>query len=395
MYYRISDNMNDGVGHPKASCREYTKSRTHQDSVTQPWIKSHTEIGLIRDVKIMWPLDNHDIEIQSPSTTGDNNNYWTDIFRDLNRYVDELRYKDPEYSTGKLEEADYRSMQTLHRVWQDPSYDSETISPLRHGRAVPGQGQSKRKWLLADGSLSQRGPWSTYRTGVIFASNAVLSASRNTRTGHSADAVLLEWYVHSRGLDRDISEGNAEGERGAGSGGTAALACASCTRSKSARHSGERDLCGSAWRRRREHTTKFAYECQDRGTHCTTPGHCPETPPRRGAATASRSWGCRGRFAPATSANVALITAFNCRVDVAPCLCLHPWCLMSHGRKSPDAHGSVQTLGHGRGWGHIHSRLHFAFSRVGLHTHAALSTHRCLTYTVPVQVNTSHGQIQI
>ena len=73
--------------------------------------KKYTEIGPVLEVKTFCHLNVHGIEIQIPSTSGDNTNVWVVISRGSNRYVDELRYKDPEYSPGNLEEADYGSMQ--------------------------------------------------------------------------------------------------------------------------------------------------------------------------------------------------------------------------------------------------------------------------------------------
>ena len=70
MYYRTSDDMNDGFGKLTASCREGTLLRAHQDSVVKPWIKRHTEIGPVLEVKTFCHLDVHGIEIQISSTSG-------------------------------------------------------------------------------------------------------------------------------------------------------------------------------------------------------------------------------------------------------------------------------------------------------------------------------------
>ena len=111
MCYRTSDDMNDGFGNPTASCREFSLPRAHQDSVVTLWTQNYAEIGPVLEVNTFCHLDVHGIEIQIPSTSGDNTNVWVVISRGSNRYVDELRYKDPEYSPGNFEEADYGSMQ--------------------------------------------------------------------------------------------------------------------------------------------------------------------------------------------------------------------------------------------------------------------------------------------
>ena len=92
--------------------REYTPPRPHQDSFCgQALGKRHTVIGPVLEVKTLCHLHVHGIEIQISSTSGDNTNVWVVISRGSNRYVDELRCKDPEYSPGSFEEADYGSMQ--------------------------------------------------------------------------------------------------------------------------------------------------------------------------------------------------------------------------------------------------------------------------------------------
>ena len=69
-------------------------------------LKSHhakyTEIGPVRDVKIFCHHGRHGIEIKIPSTSEDSTNVWVEISRGPNRYVDELRYRDPENSLKQL-----------------------------------------------------------------------------------------------------------------------------------------------------------------------------------------------------------------------------------------------------------------------------------------------------
>ena len=100
MYYRTSEDDNDGFGNPTASCREYTLLRAHRDSVVKLWIQKRTEFGPLLDVKTFCQLDKHGIEIQIPSASGDTN-VWVVICRGPNRY------KDQESSFERLEEADF------------------------------------------------------------------------------------------------------------------------------------------------------------------------------------------------------------------------------------------------------------------------------------------------
>ena len=103
MFYRTSDDMNDGFGILTASCREKTPPRAHEDSVVKLWKK-------IYRVKTFCHFDVLGIELQITSTSGGNTNAWVVISRGSNRNVYESRYKDPEYSPGSLEETDYGSM---------------------------------------------------------------------------------------------------------------------------------------------------------------------------------------------------------------------------------------------------------------------------------------------
>ena len=104
MYYRTGEDVNDSI----ASRRECTLSRTHRNSGVKLWIQTYTEIGPVRDVKIICHHGRHGIEIQIPSTSGDNTIVWVVTFGGPNRYVDELRYRDPKNSP---EQADHECMQ--------------------------------------------------------------------------------------------------------------------------------------------------------------------------------------------------------------------------------------------------------------------------------------------
>ena len=75
------------------------------------WIKRYTEIGPGLEIKILYHTDVYGIEIQITSKSGDNINVWVVISRGSNRYVDELRYNDPEYAPESIQEPAYVSMQ--------------------------------------------------------------------------------------------------------------------------------------------------------------------------------------------------------------------------------------------------------------------------------------------
>ena len=68
MYLRTSEDVSDGFGNLIASCRECSQLRAHQDSVVKLWIHRYTEIGPVRDVKIICRHGRHGIEIQISSS---------------------------------------------------------------------------------------------------------------------------------------------------------------------------------------------------------------------------------------------------------------------------------------------------------------------------------------
>ena len=67
-----------------------------------------------------------DSRFKSPSASGDNTNVWVVKSRGPNRYVDELRYKDPENSPGNREAADYECMQDTDQ--EQPTIQCQTIT---------------------------------------------------------------------------------------------------------------------------------------------------------------------------------------------------------------------------------------------------------------------------
>ena len=58
--------------------------------------------------------DIYGIEILKPSTSGNNTNPWFVTTRGASRYVDELRYNDPDYSPENFEVANYGSIEETH-----------------------------------------------------------------------------------------------------------------------------------------------------------------------------------------------------------------------------------------------------------------------------------------
>ena len=111
MYCRIGEDVTDGFGNLIATCREHT--HTHYPGLIEI-LKLNFGFRIIPRLvqfvmsKIICHNGRHGIEIQIPSSSGENTNVWVAISRGPNRYVDELRYRDPEHS---LEEADYECMQ--------------------------------------------------------------------------------------------------------------------------------------------------------------------------------------------------------------------------------------------------------------------------------------------
>ena len=62
-YFRTIQDVDDGFEGKTGSCREYTLRRDHQDCEFMDWIRGHTRIGPVRQVKIICCLDQYGIEI--------------------------------------------------------------------------------------------------------------------------------------------------------------------------------------------------------------------------------------------------------------------------------------------------------------------------------------------
>ena len=90
-YFRTIQDVNDAFGGMKGSCRECTLPRDDQDS-SQPigWIRGHTKIGPVRQVRVPCCLDQLGNEIQVPSTSRDGSNSWIVISRGPIRYVEDF-----------------------------------------------------------------------------------------------------------------------------------------------------------------------------------------------------------------------------------------------------------------------------------------------------------------
>ena len=88
-YLRTIHDANDGFGGKTGSCREYTLLRDHQDSEPIGWIRGHTRIGPVRQVRVICCLEQYGIEMQVTSTSRNGSHSWIIISRRPNRYVDE------------------------------------------------------------------------------------------------------------------------------------------------------------------------------------------------------------------------------------------------------------------------------------------------------------------
>ena len=109
---RTSDDVKDGFGNRTGSCRECTLLRTHQNSVVKLRIKKDTQRSdQFLKSRLSVTLTFMESKFRSPLHLEMTPMFWVVISRGSNRYVDPLRYKDPEYSPGSLEEADHGSMQ--------------------------------------------------------------------------------------------------------------------------------------------------------------------------------------------------------------------------------------------------------------------------------------------
>ena len=88
-YYRTIHDVNDGFGGTTGSCREFKLPRDDQDSEPIGWIRGHTRIGPVRQVRVTCCLDQHGIDFQVPSTSTNGSCSWIVISRGPNRFVDE------------------------------------------------------------------------------------------------------------------------------------------------------------------------------------------------------------------------------------------------------------------------------------------------------------------
>ena len=60
-YFRTIHDVNDGFGIKTGSCREYRPRRDDQDSEPIAWIRGHTRIGPVRQVRVICCLDNMEL----------------------------------------------------------------------------------------------------------------------------------------------------------------------------------------------------------------------------------------------------------------------------------------------------------------------------------------------
>ena len=68
----------------------YTPSRDHDYSVPEGWIRGHTKIGPVRQVKVRYHSEQFGIEIQRKSMKSDGSLSWTVISGWMGRYVEEV-----------------------------------------------------------------------------------------------------------------------------------------------------------------------------------------------------------------------------------------------------------------------------------------------------------------
>ena len=112
MYWRTSDDMKLWIWKSHSIMwRVYINSCSSRFCGQALVTKTCRDRGQSLKSRFSVILTKHGIEIQIPCTSGGNTNVWVVICRCPNRYVDELRYKDPEPSPENLGEADNGSMQ--------------------------------------------------------------------------------------------------------------------------------------------------------------------------------------------------------------------------------------------------------------------------------------------
>ena len=101
MRHRTIQDVNGGFGDRTGSCREFSLPR---EPLT----------GQVLEVEIICHLDVYGVEVLIPSTSGNNTNFGVEISRGPLRYVDKLRYNDPDYSPESFEEADCECIEEIH-----------------------------------------------------------------------------------------------------------------------------------------------------------------------------------------------------------------------------------------------------------------------------------------
>ena len=183
MYYRTDDDVNDGFENLIASCWECTLLRIHLNSEVKLWRHKYIEIGPVRDVKVICHHGRHGIEIEIPSTSGDNTNVWVVTPRCPNCCVDVSRYRDPEHSP---EEAG-------HECMQDTDQEQPSIQFEMSDDHIP---IHERKWkdIIAN-EFCQRYTWES-QSRKLLVNEYDVKVSRQ-RTGWSNSLEIESSAAHN------------------------------------------------------------------------------------------------------------------------------------------------------------------------------------------------------
>ena len=103
MHYKTASDVDDGFGDRTPACREDTHPRADPHFRIYAAIPGRTIIGPVLQVRIVQFLGTHGIEIYVPSATRPDRNSWVVICPGKNRFVDELRLKDPGHNPASTE----------------------------------------------------------------------------------------------------------------------------------------------------------------------------------------------------------------------------------------------------------------------------------------------------
>ena len=95
---RTIHDLDDGFGGKAGACPDSTLPWDHENSEPVGWIRGHTKIGPVRQVKDTYHSEQFGIEIQAESMKSDGSLTWIFISRGMNKCVGEILQQEGEFS---------------------------------------------------------------------------------------------------------------------------------------------------------------------------------------------------------------------------------------------------------------------------------------------------------